>query len=125
MSKQTVSGKDPVPRMWWIMVGGNGLAPPPTWDRFLSITAQRNKVRRDAEKEKRDFKEAQRAVKEELEKAKKTYKEAFGGGLAAWRQRNREAEANSDGTDGNGTGRDRQQRTQETTASDDGPESDS
>ncbi|KXH43739.1 hypothetical protein CSIM01_10335 [Colletotrichum simmondsii] len=114
MSQNTLSADDPVPKMWWIMVGGNSLASSPSWNRFLSMTAERNKVSRDAKKEKKEFKEAQKAAKEELERAKKTYKETFAGGVTAWRERSRGAETSANGT-GTGTGPDPEQRTEETT----------
>ncbi|KAK1688160.1 hypothetical protein BDP55DRAFT_713484 [Colletotrichum godetiae] len=125
MSQHSPSGDDPVPKMWWIMVGGNSLASSPTWNRLLSMADERNKVRRDAEKEKMDFQEAQKTAKEELERAKKTYKETFGGGVAAWRERNRGAAANGDGAGtGTGTGPDHEHRTGETTTPEDGPQAD-
>ncbi|KAI3554759.1 hypothetical protein CABS01_05518 [Colletotrichum abscissum] len=114
MSQDTSSGDNPVPKLWWIMVGGNSLASSPSWNRFLSMTAERNKVSRDAKKEKTGFKEAQKAAKEELERAKKTYKETFAGGVTAWRERSRGAETTANGT-GPGTGPDPEQRTEETT----------
>ncbi|KAK1725811.1 uncharacterized protein BDZ83DRAFT_751447 [Colletotrichum acutatum] len=124
MSQNKPLGDDPVPKVWWIMVGGNSLASSPSWNRFLSMTAERNKVRRDAKKEEEDFKEAQKAAKEELERAKKTYEETFGGGETAWRERSRGAEATADGTGtGTGTSPDPEQRTEETTtAGHNGPE---
>ncbi|EXF84677.1 hypothetical protein CFIO01_08131 [Colletotrichum fioriniae PJ7] len=114
MSQNTPTGNDHVPKMWWIMVGGNSLASSPSWNRLLSMTAERNKVRRDAEKEKKDFQKAQKAAKEELKRAKKTYKEKFSGGVTAWREeRSRGAEAAGDGT---GAGPDPEQRTETTAA---------
>ncbi|WYZ42988.1 hypothetical protein EsH8_VI_000687 [Colletotrichum jinshuiense] len=111
-------GNDPVPKRFWVMVGGNGLSPPPTWNRLVSMTAERNKVRRDAENETREFQEARKKAKEELEAAKKAYKEAVGGGRAAWGQRKREEDADRGG---DGTGREGQ-RTEHPDTGGDGAE---
>ncbi|GKT63690.1 hypothetical protein ColTof4_04728 [Colletotrichum tofieldiae] len=108
MPKHAVPGEDPVPKMFWVMVGGNSLSPPPTWDRFLLMTAGRNKVEREARAETKEFKAAQKQAKEELMALKKANKKAFKGGQAAWGQRKREAETNSNGEDEDETGRENQ-----------------
>ncbi|OLN92866.1 hypothetical protein CCHL11_08821 [Colletotrichum chlorophyti] len=102
MPKGDVSGEDPVPKMFWIMVGGNSLSSPPDWNRFLSMAEERNKVRRDAENEKREFQEASMRAKEDVQAAQRAYKEGFGGGFSAWKQRKREAENGAAGRDGRG-----------------------
>ncbi|KAF9869811.1 hypothetical protein CkaCkLH20_12728 [Colletotrichum karsti] len=104
MSKNATLGHDPVPRQFWFLVGGNMLSPPPTWDRLVAMTEGRTKVVQDAKNEKREFQEAQRRAKQELAAAKKAYKDSYSGGLAAWKQRKRDAE-NASGDDGDGTGR--------------------
>ncbi|OHW98722.1 hypothetical protein CSPAE12_02569 [Colletotrichum incanum] len=83
MPKHAVPREDPVPTMFWMMVGGNSLSHPPTWDRLLLMTDERNKVEQEAKAEKKEFKAAKKQAKEELMALKTANKKAFKGGLAA------------------------------------------
>ncbi|GKT39957.1 uncharacterized protein ColSpa_00138 [Colletotrichum spaethianum] len=109
MPKQPVSGEDPVPKLFWLMVGGNFLTPPPTWDRFLLVMDKRNKAERETKAERREFKKAKEQAEKELKALKQANKDAFKGGLAAWRQQKRDAKTNSDEGNENGTGREDRQ----------------
>ncbi|EFQ28707.1 uncharacterized protein GLRG_03851 [Colletotrichum graminicola M1.001] len=99
MPNHIISGRDPIPEMLWLMVGGNILSPPPTWDRFLLMAGERVKVEREAKAEEKEFKEAKKQAMAELKAQEKATKEAFKGGLVAWRKRKHEAKTNSEGED--------------------------
>ncbi|KDN68678.1 hypothetical protein CSUB01_06312 [Colletotrichum sublineola] len=109
MPKHIITGGDPVPKIFWVLVGGNSLSQPPTWDRFLNMTRERNKVEREAKAEEREFKDAKKQAMAELKAQKKASKEAFKGGLVAWRKRKCEAKTNSDGEIEDGSSRGNQQ----------------
>ncbi|KAK6212984.1 hypothetical protein QIS74_08986 [Colletotrichum tabaci] len=121
MPKNAVSGDKKVPKIFWIMVGGDSLSPPPTWNRFLSMMDKHDKLEREARAGKEEFKIAKKQAKEELEAIIKSNKETFKGGLAAWRQRKRETKTNSDEEYGAGTGREAR-RPEENNAGNDGTE---
>ncbi|KAK1598076.1 uncharacterized protein LY79DRAFT_666381 [Colletotrichum navitas] len=97
MPNHIIAGRDPIPEMFWLMVGGNILSPPPTWDRFLLMAGERVKVQREAKAEEKEFKKAKKQAMAELKAQEKATMEAFKGGLVAWRKRKREAKANGDG----------------------------
>ncbi|TDZ22130.1 hypothetical protein Cob_v005210 [Colletotrichum orbiculare MAFF 240422] len=108
MSSDTVKApkEDLVPRRFWILVGGNILSPPPTWDHLISTTRKRKEIERKAKEEKEQYRKVKDAAKAELDAAKKTYKETCQGGFSAWKTRRREAELNNNGGTGEGPGRD-------------------
>ncbi|KAF3797011.1 hypothetical protein GCG54_00015655 [Colletotrichum gloeosporioides] len=92
MPQDNAVGPNLVPKKFWLLVGGNILSPPPTWNRLVTMTEERNKAERDKEIEKREFQDAAKKAKAELEATKQAYKEEYGGGLAGWKQRRRMAE---------------------------------
>ncbi|KAH0424796.1 hypothetical protein CcaCcLH18_11352 [Colletotrichum camelliae] len=105
MPQNNVVGPDLVPKQFWLLVGGNILSPPPTWDRLVTITEERNKAERDRKVEKREFQDAAKKAKAELKATKQAYKEEYGGGLAGWKQRRRMVEAFEVSQEGDDTGR--------------------
>ncbi|KAK2027003.1 hypothetical protein LX32DRAFT_654262 [Colletotrichum zoysiae] len=109
MPNHSLAERDPIPKMFWLVVGGNILSPPPTWDRFLRMTGERNRVQREAEAEEKEFKEAKKQAMAELKAQKKASKEAFKGGLVAWRKRKREAKAKGGREDEVGSSRQNRQ----------------
>ncbi|KAF4828564.1 hypothetical protein CGCSCA4_v014785 [Colletotrichum siamense] len=92
MPHDNAVGPNLVPRKFWLLVGGNILSPPPTWNRLFTMTEERNKAERDKKIEKREFQDAAKKAKAELEATKQAFKEEYGGGLAGWKQRRRMAE---------------------------------
>ncbi|KAI8271479.1 hypothetical protein K4K59_012296 [Colletotrichum sp. SAR11_240] len=69
------------------------------------MTEERNKAERDKEIEKREFQDAAKKAKAELEATKQAYKEEYGGGLAGWKQQRRMAEGAEVGQNEDDTGR--------------------
>ncbi|KAK1973824.1 hypothetical protein LZ30DRAFT_456372 [Colletotrichum cereale] len=109
MSQHVVFGRDPVLKIFWLMVGGNSLSPPPTWDRFLQMTGERTKVERAAKAEEQEFKKAKKQAMAELKAQKKANKEVFKGGPVAWRKRDLEAKANGNGGNEQGSSQENRQ----------------